>query len=163
MIPAATDGERISSCLTFAVMYQGQEITTIEELASAEELHPARAAFIAHDAFQCGYWQAGIPKPVRGLISCCRRRTDQIQVATVGLTSASITAEIEYLTSQPLRRLGTVNEAGEPRVVPVSFRLNAELDTIAISAHNLGMSQKLGIVAGGLDTDPFYPSSRPVG
>ncbi|GAC1652982.1 MAG: hypothetical protein NVS4B12_24620 [Ktedonobacteraceae bacterium] len=50
--------------------------------------------------------------------------------------------EIDYLQSQRLGRLATVNEAGEPHVVPVSFRYNAELDTIDIGGHNMGKSKK---------------------
>ncbi len=53
------DGNRINSCLTFAVMHQGQSITTIEGLAQGDELHPVQAAFIEHDAFQCGYCTPG--------------------------------------------------------------------------------------------------------
>src|SRR5438477_12722830 len=50
------DGKRVLSCLSFAVMNQGSEITTVEGLASAEgELHPVQQAFVDHDAFQCGY------------------------------------------------------------------------------------------------------------
>lgn len=52
------DGKRINSCLTFAVMYDGADITTIEGLA-AEQLHPLQRAFIEHDAFQCGYCTPG--------------------------------------------------------------------------------------------------------
>ncbi|WP_308197899.1 (2Fe-2S)-binding protein [Saccharopolyspora soli] len=48
------DGERIKSCLTLAVMRQGAEVTTVEGLARDEHLHPVQAAFIRHDAFQCG-------------------------------------------------------------------------------------------------------------
>jgi len=51
-------------------------------------------------------------------------------------------AEIEYLRSQRLGRLATVNSAGEPHVVPVSFRYNAELDTIDIGGLNMGQSKK---------------------
>ena len=53
------DGERINSCLTFAIMHQGQEITTIEGLADEEGLHPMQQAFIEHDGFQCGYCTPG--------------------------------------------------------------------------------------------------------
>jgi xanthine dehydrogenase YagT iron-sulfur-binding subunit len=53
------DGRRINSCLTFAVMHDGQAITTIEGLAADERLHPVQAAFIEHDAFQCGYCTPG--------------------------------------------------------------------------------------------------------
>jgi xanthine dehydrogenase YagT iron-sulfur-binding subunit len=53
------DGRRINACLTFAVMQQGREITTIEGLAQGDELHPVQAAFIEQDAFQCGYCTPG--------------------------------------------------------------------------------------------------------
>jgi xanthine dehydrogenase YagT iron-sulfur-binding subunit len=54
------DGERQLSCLTLAVMAEGREITTIEGLASPDgALHPMQAAFIEHDAFQCGYCTPG--------------------------------------------------------------------------------------------------------
>ena len=53
------DGRRINSCLTLAVMCQGRAITTIEGLAQDGELHPLQAAFVAHDAFQCGYCTPG--------------------------------------------------------------------------------------------------------
>ncbi len=53
------DGVRINSCLTLAVMHDGQEITTVEGLAQGDALHPMQAAFIAHDGFQCGYCTSG--------------------------------------------------------------------------------------------------------
>jgi xanthine dehydrogenase YagT iron-sulfur-binding subunit len=53
------DGRRINACLTFAVMHDGQAITTIESLARGEELHAVQAAFIEQDAFQCGYCTPG--------------------------------------------------------------------------------------------------------
>jgi xanthine dehydrogenase YagT iron-sulfur-binding subunit len=53
------DGRRINSCLTFAVMHDGAEVTTIEGLASNGKLHPLQQAFIDHDAFQCGYCTSG--------------------------------------------------------------------------------------------------------
>ena len=53
------NGRRINSCLTLAVMHEGDEITTIEGLASGDELHPVQAAFIEHDGFQCGYCTPG--------------------------------------------------------------------------------------------------------
>jgi xanthine dehydrogenase YagT iron-sulfur-binding subunit len=52
-------GRRVLSCLTLAVMADGQPITTIEGLAEAGELHPVQAAFIEHDAFQCGFCTPG--------------------------------------------------------------------------------------------------------
>ena len=53
------DGERVYSCLTLAVMAQNCEITTIEGLASGDQLHPMQAAFLEHDAFQCGFCTPG--------------------------------------------------------------------------------------------------------
>ncbi len=53
------DGRRVNSCLQLAVMNDGREITTIEGLGTAEKLHPMQAAFVAHDAFQCGYCTPG--------------------------------------------------------------------------------------------------------
>ena len=53
------NGERINSCLTFAVMKDGSDITTIEGLAAKDELHPLQRAFISHDALQCGYCTPG--------------------------------------------------------------------------------------------------------
>jgi xanthine dehydrogenase YagT iron-sulfur-binding subunit len=53
------NGRRINSCLTLAVMHDGDEIVTIEGLGSADALHPLQAAFIEHDGFQCGYCTSG--------------------------------------------------------------------------------------------------------
>lgn len=53
------NGTRINSCLTLAVMKDGAEITTIEGLANDDQLHPLQAAFVEHDAFQCGYCTPG--------------------------------------------------------------------------------------------------------
>jgi xanthine dehydrogenase YagT iron-sulfur-binding subunit len=53
------EGRRINSCLTLAVMHDGQSITTIEGLALGDNLHPVQAAFIEHDGFQCGYCTSG--------------------------------------------------------------------------------------------------------
>jgi xanthine dehydrogenase YagT iron-sulfur-binding subunit len=53
------DGRRINSCLTLAVMHEGQEITTIEGLSKGDALHPMQDAFLNHDGFQCGYCTPG--------------------------------------------------------------------------------------------------------
>src|SRR5271169_2466822 len=53
------DGRRINSCLTLAVMHDGDAITTIEGLGTPENLHPMQAAFVAHDGYQCGYCTPG--------------------------------------------------------------------------------------------------------
>ena len=53
------NGRRINSCLSLALCYDGDEVTTIEGLAHGDELHPVQAAFIKHDGFQCGYCTPG--------------------------------------------------------------------------------------------------------
>ena len=53
------NGRRVNACLTLAVMTDGREITTIEGLAQGDTLHPLQAAFVEHDAFQCGYCTPG--------------------------------------------------------------------------------------------------------
>jgi xanthine dehydrogenase YagT iron-sulfur-binding subunit len=53
------NGRRVNSCLCLAAMYQGDEITTIEGLGQPENLHPMQEAFVAHDAYQCGYCTCG--------------------------------------------------------------------------------------------------------
>jgi xanthine dehydrogenase YagT iron-sulfur-binding subunit len=53
------NGRRINSCLTLAVMHEGDAITTIEGLGGPENLHPMQAAFVEHDGYQCGYCTSG--------------------------------------------------------------------------------------------------------
>ncbi|WP_423603284.1 2Fe-2S iron-sulfur cluster-binding protein [Sphingomonas sp. MS122] len=53
------NGRRANSCLTLAVMADGDEVTTIEGLGSDDRLHPMQEAFIKHDGFQCGYCTPG--------------------------------------------------------------------------------------------------------
>ncbi len=70
------DGRRINSCLTFAVMHDGAEITTVEGLREQSgELHPLQRAFIQRDAFQCGYCTPGQLCSAVGMISEGRART----------------------------------------------------------------------------------------
>ena len=78
------NGRRINSCLTLAVMHDGDEIVTIEGLGTPDALHPMQQAFLHHDGYQCGYCtpgqicsavatlgeiKAGIPSHVTGDIS----------------------------------------------------------------------------------------------
>jgi xanthine dehydrogenase YagT iron-sulfur-binding subunit len=53
------EGRRINSCLSLAVMHDGERVTTIEGLGTPSKLHPMQAAFVKHDGFQCGYCTPG--------------------------------------------------------------------------------------------------------
>ena len=53
------NGRRAVSCLSLALMHDGDEITTIEGLGTPEALHPMQAAFVARDGYQCGYCTSG--------------------------------------------------------------------------------------------------------
>lgn len=53
------NGQRINSCLTLALMHDGDDITTVEGLQEGHRLHPLQAAFLARDGYQCGYCTSG--------------------------------------------------------------------------------------------------------
>jgi xanthine dehydrogenase YagT iron-sulfur-binding subunit len=89
------DGRRINSCLTLAVMHDGQAVTTIEGLAHGETLHPLQAAFIAHDGFQCGYCTSGQICSAAGMLAESRAGmpsnvTENLADAHPPLTDAEI-------------------------------------------------------------------------
>src|ERR1700691_3351584 len=63
------DGRRINSCLTLAVMHDGQAITTIEGLVDGTKLNPLQALFVKHDGFQCGYCTSGQICSATGMLS----------------------------------------------------------------------------------------------
>ncbi len=70
------DGQRMNSCLRFAALCDGQEITSIEGLAKGDDLHPVQQAFIKHDAYQCGYCTPGQICSAVGLLKEGHARTD---------------------------------------------------------------------------------------
>jgi xanthine dehydrogenase YagT iron-sulfur-binding subunit len=89
------DGRRINSCLTLAVMHDGQAITTIEGLAHSGTLHPLQTAFIAHDGFQCGYCTSGQICSAVGMLSESRAGmpsyvTENLAQAQPALTDVEI-------------------------------------------------------------------------
>jgi xanthine dehydrogenase YagT iron-sulfur-binding subunit len=63
------DGRRVNSCLVLAGMCDGSEVTTIEGLATGDQLHPMQAAFLKHDGFQCGYCTPGQICSAVGLVT----------------------------------------------------------------------------------------------
>lgn len=85
------NGRRLNSCLSLAVMHDGDEVKTIEGIGTPDDLDPMQAAFIQHDGFQCGYCtpgqigsakavieeiRAGIPSHVTGDLAAAIEVTD---------------------------------------------------------------------------------------
>ena len=63
------EGKRVLSCMTLAVLADGKQVTTIEGLARDGKLHPVQAAFVEHDAFQCGFCTPG---QIMSAVACIR-------------------------------------------------------------------------------------------
>jgi xanthine dehydrogenase YagT iron-sulfur-binding subunit len=88
------NGRRINSCLTLAVMHEGDEIRTIEGLAEGDALHPLQAAFVKHDGFQCGYCTPGQICSAAGMLAEAQAgwpsTVTQDLTAKVALTDAEI-------------------------------------------------------------------------
>jgi xanthine dehydrogenase YagT iron-sulfur-binding subunit len=72
------NGRRVNSCLRFAVMHEGDDITTIEGLSQGEQLHPVQAAFIKYDGFQCGYCTPGQICSAVGLLNELKASPSQL-------------------------------------------------------------------------------------
>ena len=90
------DGERINSCLAFAVQYRGRAITTIEGLGSVETPHPMQRAFVQHDGFQCGYCTPGQICSAVGMAG-------EIERGVPSVLTDDLTAEIINLDDDELR------------------------------------------------------------
>jgi xanthine dehydrogenase YagT iron-sulfur-binding subunit len=89
------NGRRINSCLSLAVMHDGDDILTIEGLGSPHALHPLQAAFIEHDAFQCGYCTSGQICSAVGMLGEASdgwpsHATPDVRVPRIDLTDAEI-------------------------------------------------------------------------
>ena len=89
------DGRRINSCLTLAVMHEGNSITTIEGLGTPAQMHPMQAAFVKHDGYQCGFCTPG-------QICSAVAVLDEIKAGIPSHVSADLNAKPE-LTSVELR------------------------------------------------------------
>ena len=90
------DGMRANSCLTLAVAHQGADIVTVEGLAEDGELHPLQAAFIEHDAFQCGYCTPGQICSAAGMLS-------ELEAGWPSAVSPDLAAERSELTDEEIR------------------------------------------------------------
>jgi len=88
-------GRRVTSCLTLAVMHQGDSITTIEGLGTPENMHSMQAAFVKHDGYQCGYCTPG-------QICSAVAMLDEIKAGIPSHVTADLNADPE-LTNAELR------------------------------------------------------------
>ncbi len=89
------NGHRINSCLSLAVMHDGDEITTIEGLGQPDNLHPMQAAFLHHDGYQCGYCTPGQICSATGMLA--EVKAGAPSVVTADLTGAP------HLTDEEIR------------------------------------------------------------
>ena len=92
------DGRRINSCLTLAVMHEGDSITTIEGLGTPQKLHPMQAAFVKHDGYQCGYCTPG-------QICSAVAVLDEIKAGIPSHVSADLTAHPEFSAPEIRERM----------------------------------------------------------
>ncbi len=92
------DGHRINSCLTLAVMHQGDEISTIEGLGTPDKLHPMQAAFVKHDGYQCGYCTPGQICSAMGVLA-------EIKAGVPSHVTADLLAPIEGTNDEMRERM----------------------------------------------------------
>ena len=90
------DGKRINSCLSLAVMHEGEQVTTIEGVGLPGNLHPLQTAFLDRDAFQCGYCTPGQICSALGMLAEVRR-------AEPSQATADLAAEAIALTDEEIR------------------------------------------------------------
>ena len=89
------DGRRIYSCLTLAVMHEGDAVTTIEGLGQPGNLHPMQAAFVKHDGYQCGYCTPG-------QVCASVAMLGEIKAGVPSHVTADLTADVQ-LTAEEIR------------------------------------------------------------
>ncbi|MDQ1709302.1 MAG: xanthine dehydrogenase YagT iron-sulfur-binding subunit [Frankiaceae bacterium] len=90
------DGRRVNACLALAVAHQGAEIITVEGLAENGELHALQSAFVAHDAYQCGYCTPGQLCSAVGMLS-------EVQAGWPSAVTGELDADRAELTADEIR------------------------------------------------------------
>jgi xanthine dehydrogenase YagT iron-sulfur-binding subunit len=90
------NGKRINSCLTLAVMHSCESVTTVEGLASGENLSPIQRAFIEHDAFQCGFCTPGQLCSATALL-------DEYRAGNASAVTANVRARPPQLSADEIR------------------------------------------------------------
>jgi xanthine dehydrogenase YagT iron-sulfur-binding subunit len=90
------NGRRINSCLTLAVMHDGDQIVTIEGLGAPGALHALQAAFVEHDGFQCGYCTPGQICSAVGML-------DEVEAGFPSHVTADVASSRIELTDEEIR------------------------------------------------------------
>jgi xanthine dehydrogenase YagT iron-sulfur-binding subunit len=90
------NGRRINACLTLAVMHEGDQIISIEGIAKDEQLAPLQAAFIEHDAFQCGYCTPG---QICSAVACI----DEMRAGTASAVTPDVRKSPSALNDDEIR------------------------------------------------------------
>jgi xanthine dehydrogenase YagT iron-sulfur-binding subunit len=134
------DGRRINSCLTLAVMHEGETITTVEGLAGNGMLSPMQRAFVEHDAFQCGYCTPGQLCSATALLSEFRNGTASTVTADVRSRPTQLSDdEIRERMSGNLCRCGAyANIVAAVRAVHQGPGQNSASDGSSGDRHNNG-------------------------
>ena len=107
------DGVRINSCLSLAVMHEGDDVTTIEGLGTPEKLHPLQAAFVKHDGYQCGYCTPGQICSAVGVLDEIKRGVPSHVQADIALSPAFSNIELRERMSGNICRCGAYSNIAE--------------------------------------------------
>ncbi|MAC79032.1 MAG: aldehyde dehydrogenase iron-sulfur subunit [Rhodobacteraceae bacterium] len=92
------NGTRVNSCLSLAVMHDGDEVETIEGIGTPDRMDPMQAAFVEHDGFQCGYCTPGQIQSGRAVI-------DEIRAGIPSHVTGDLTAEIAITDAEIRERM----------------------------------------------------------
>ncbi|MBY6088949.1 aldehyde dehydrogenase iron-sulfur subunit PaoA [Maritimibacter alkaliphilus] len=92
------NGTRVNSCLSLAVMHEGDEIETIEGIGTPEQMEPMQAAFVENDGFQCGYCTPGQIQSGRAVI-------EEIRAGIPSHVTGDLSAEIAVTDAEIRERM----------------------------------------------------------
>ena len=107
------EGVRINACLSLAIMHEGDEITTIEGLGIPGKLHPMQAAFVKHDAYQCGYCTPGQICSAVAVLAEIERGVPSHVTADLAARSQVTNMEIRERMSGNICRCGAYSNIAE--------------------------------------------------
>ncbi len=107
------NGRRVNSCLTLAVIHDGDRVTTIEGLGTPNKMHAMQTAFVKHDGFQCGYCTPGQICSAVGMLGEIKANVPSHVTADLTKTAQVTNAEIRERMSGNLCRCGAYSNIAE--------------------------------------------------